>query len=141
MARPQRAGRAILRVIVLGLLLSPLACRGSLGPPPATGSAGEVATLQQQVAGQATRIAALEVKVAALQPVAAAQGTRIVALETKVAGPQSAAAQAQPTASGPTPTFAPTPTIVPPVAGLVESGDTKGLATAKVTITEYTDYL
>jgi protein-disulfide isomerase len=64
-----------------------------------------------------------------------AQGTRIAALETRVSLPQQAAA-AQPTVKP-----APTPTVIPSVAGLVVDGNTKGAASAKVTITEYLDYL
>ena len=64
-------------------------------------------------------------EVAALRRQVAAQGTRLAALETRVAPPQQAA----------------TATIVPAVAGLVVDGNTRGPATAKVTITEYLDYL
>jgi hypothetical protein len=36
---------------------------------------------------------------------------------------------------------APTATVFPAIAGLAVDGNTKGAATAKVTITEYLDYL
>ena len=90
-------------------------CSGGPGPA-ATNQSGDLAALQQQVAGQGTRIAALETKVALPRP----------AVFTATATPRPAP---------------PTPTIVPAVAGLAVGGTTKGVATAKVTITEYLDYL
>ncbi len=102
----------LLHLGVLGLLLvGMIGCAATAGSP--TPSADDVAALRQQVA---------------------AQGARISALETRVALPQQAAAQ-------PTVRPAPTATMVPAVTGLVVDGNTKGLATAKVTITEYVDYL
>ncbi len=94
------------------LLLGLIGCAAG-GAPGTPAASDDVASLRQQVA---------------------AQGTRISALETRVALPQQAAAQ-------PTAKPAPTPTMVPTVAGLVVDGNTKGPATAKVTITEYIDYL
>ena len=103
----------LLRLGVLGLLLvGLLGCSATAGPST-PGGAEDLASLRQQVSSQ---------------------GTRIAALETRVALPQQAAAQ-------PTTRPVPTATVVPPVAGLVVDGSTKGVATAKVTITEYIDYL
>ncbi len=118
--------------VVCGALLA--ACAGPAATPAAdTGLAKDVASLQQQAATQAARIAALETQAAA-NPQAGAQTGRLGALETQVAQVQTAAAPV------PTETAEPTPTIVPAVAGLVTEGNTKGLASAKVTITEYVDY-
>lgn len=115
MTGPQRIGTRLLWIVLSGLLLALAACTGSPG-----GSAADLAALRQQVAAQATKIAALE---------------------TRAVAPPPAAAAAQPTAGGPQPTAAPTPAILPPVAGLTTAENTKGAATAKVTITEFTDYL
>ncbi len=98
--------------VLLLLLVGLLGC-ATAAPTGTPGNTDDVASLRQQVA---------------------AQGTRISALETRVALPQQAAAQ-------PTAKPAPTATIVPAVAGLVVDGNTKGPATAKVTIVEYLDYL
>jgi protein-disulfide isomerase len=96
-----------------GLAIGVLACAsGPPASPAAAGQGSDIASLQQQVASQNARIAVLE---------------------TRVAG--GSAAQVQPK---PAP---PTPTIVPPVPGIATDGTTKGSATAKVTITEYLDYL
>ncbi len=100
--------------VLLLLLFGLLGCAATVGQSTPTGNADDVAALRQQVA---------------------AQGTRISALETRVSLPQQAAA-AQPTAKP-----APTATMVPAVTGMVVDGNTKGPATAKVTITEYLDYL
>ena len=73
----------------------------------------------------------------------AAQGTRIAALETRAALPQPTGAPVRPATGVVTATakpIQPTPTVIPPVAGLVMEGATKGVASAKVTITEYVDY-
>lgn len=74
----------------------------------------------------------------ALQQRVTAQETRVAALEGKVGAMQTAVAQAAPKPTG---TRAPTPAPLPAVAGLPVSGVTKGAAGAKVTITEYSDYL
>lgn len=104
--------RSLVRLGVLALLLIGLiGCAATA--PSTTSTSDDVASLRQQVA---------------------AQGTRISALETRVALPQQAVAQ-------PTAKPAPTATIVPAVAGLVVDANTKGPASAKVTITEYLDYL
>ncbi len=104
--------RRLLRLGILALLVVGLLVWAT-ACSSTPGSADDVASLRQQVA---------------------AQGTRISALETRVTLPQQAAAQ-------PTTKPSPTPTMVPAVAGLVVDGNTKGPATAKVTITEYLDYL
>ena len=144
MARRRVLSERIRFVILIALFSGLLACSGSPGSPPAaTTQSDELAALKQQVAVQATRITVLETR-AALPQVAAGQGTRIAILETKVAAPQRAAAQATPTTGGATVTprpTQPTPTVIPAIAGLATEGNTKGSATAKVTITEYTDYL
>lgn len=77
--------------------------------------------LQQKVTDQEARIAALEGKVNALQSAV-----------------QTAVAQSAPK---PTATRAPTPAPLPAVTGLAVSGTTKGSPNAKVTITDYSDYL
>jgi protein-disulfide isomerase len=79
--------------------------------------AGADPALQQKVADQEARIAGLEGKVSALQTAVAQAGTR------------------------PAATRAPTPAPLPAVTDLPVSGTTKGVADAKVTITEYSDYL
>ena len=111
-------------VIMIALLVGLSACSGgSAASPAATNPSGDLAALKQQVATQETRIAALE---------------------TRVALPQSTIAPARPATGAPTATakpVQPTPTVIPPVAGLVTDGATKGAASAKVTITEYVDYL
>ena len=111
-------------VAVMVLLLTLTACSGSpTMPSAATTDPGELAKLKQQVAAQETRIAALE---------------------TRVALPQSTIAPARPATGAPNATarpIQPTPTVIPPVAGLVTDSATKGAASAKVTITEYVDYL
>lgn len=113
MMKPSLSRRLLHLGVLAVFLLGLVGCAATAGPTtPGTGE--DLASLRQQVA---------------------AQGMRIAALETRVALPQQAAA-AQPTTKP-----APTPTIVPAVAGLVVDGNTKGAATAKVTITEYIDYL
>lgn len=67
-----------------------------------------------------------------------AQETRIADLEGKVGAMQTAVAQAPRAAATPA---APTPAPLPAVTGLTVNGTTKGADTAKVTITEYSDYL
>ena len=135
MARSGRTGRwsgALAAVAVCGALLA--ACAGPTAAPAAdTGLAEDIASLQQQAATQAVRIASLETQSALLQQVGPL-ATRIGALETQVVQGQTAAAPL------PTHTAQPTATMVPAVAGLVTEGNTKGLASAKVTITEYVDY-
>ncbi len=102
----------LLRLGILSLLLVGLLGCAAAAASPTPGASDDLASLRQQVASQ---------------------GTRIAALETRVSLPQQAA---QPTAKP-----QPTPTVVPAVTGLVVDGNTKGSATAKVTITEYLDYL
>ena len=109
-----------LTTLLIGLLTG---CSSPASSPVAGNQTGGLANLKQQVA---------------------AQGTRISALETRVALPQPTAAQVRPATGVVTATakpIQPTPTVIPPVAGLVTDGATKGVASAKVTITEYVDYL
>ena len=134
MTRPGRAGRwmgVMAAVAVCAALL--VGCASPAATPAESGLADDVAALKQQAATQAGRIASLEAQSALLQQVEP-QATRIGALETQVAAVQTAGAPV------PTNTAQPTPTIVPAVAGLVTAGNTKGAASAKVTITEYVDY-
>ena len=134
MAKLRIKGKWIGVLAVAALLFGLLAGCGSPATPPAdTSLADDVASLQQQVAAQATRITGLETQVASNQQVTAQAG-RIAALETQVALGLTAAA---PTMAN---TPQPTATMVPAVAGLVTAGNTKGAASAKVTITEYVDY-
>jgi protein-disulfide isomerase len=137
MTTPQQLSKRILTMLAIGLLSGLVACSDSPGASPAAVSQpDDLAALKQQMAAQATRIAMLETREASSQ-------ARVVALETKGAALQLAV-QAKPTSGGATVTpkpAQPTPTIIPPVAGLVTEGATKGAATAKVTITEYSDYL
>lgn len=111
-------------VVVMALLFTLTACSGSPTLPSApTNQPSDLAALKQQVAAQETRIAALE---------------------TRVAVPQPTVAPARPATGAPTATarpVQPTPTVIPPVADLVTDGATKGAASARVTITEYVDYL
>ena len=111
-------------VAVMVLLFTLTACSGSPTLPSApTNQSSDLAALKQQVAAQETRIAALE---------------------TRFALPQPTVAPARPATGAATATarpIQPTPTVIPPVAGLVTDGATKGVAGAKVTITEYVDYL
>ncbi len=118
-------------VILCAALLA--GCAGAATPTADTGLADDLASLKQQVASQATLITGLETQAASGQQ-AAADAERIAALETQVAQVQTAAV---PTATN---TAQPTATMVPAVAGLVTDGNTKGLASAKVTITEYVDF-
>ncbi|MDA8219488.1 MAG: hypothetical protein M0Z94_17950 [Dehalococcoidales bacterium] len=115
MERIGKLGRRLTLVMAVALLWGLVGCSASAGPA-AAGQTGDLAALQQQVAGQGTRIAALETRVATPQP---------AGVPTTVATPR-----AQPTA-----------TMVPAVSGLPVDGATKGSASAKVTITEYLDYL
>ncbi len=115
------------RVVVTALVLGLAACSGGTDDRATTIQANDLAMLKRQVA---------------------AQGTRIAALETKVVLPPPLAMTPEPATSVPTlvPTLSPsTPrpasTLIPPVAGVVTEGVTKGAANAKVTITEYSDYL
>jgi len=97
-------------------------------------------SLNQQVVAQQTTIAVL----APLKEQVAVQATRITLLETRVALAQATVAQPRPATGVATVapiTPQPTPTMLPAVAGLVTDGATKGAASAKVTITEYVDYL
>ena len=103
--------------IALGLGFGLLACAGPSALPTGSGQSDELASLRQQVS---------------------AQGTRLAALETRVALAPSAGAQVKAATPVPAP---PTATIVPPVTGLGVDGTTKGAATAKVTITEWIDFL
>ncbi len=124
------------------LLCGLLAGCASAGASPASGSQpDEVATLQQQVAVQQTSIAALQAQ-AALAQVVASQATQIAALQTQVAAAQAIAAAPKQVTSAPTAAVPsqPTATIIPAVAGLVTDGNTKGAASARVTILEYIDY-
>ncbi len=104
-------------------------CASPAAAPADTGLANDVTALKQQAATQAQRISSLETQAAATP-----QEGRITALETKVAQGLTAAA---PTATN---VPQPTATIAPAVAGLVTEGNTKGVASARVTITEYIDY-
>ncbi|MHB1413853.1 MAG: hypothetical protein ACYC1C_01265, partial [Chloroflexota bacterium] len=115
-----KLGRRLTLVMAVVLLWGLAGCSTGAGPA-AAGQTGDLAALQQQVANQGTRIAALETRVAASQPAAG------------VPKPATAAATPRPPQ--------PTPTMVPAVSGLPVDGATKGSATAKVTITEYLDYL
>ncbi len=119
--------RNLAAAVLIAALFS--GCASPAAAPTGTGLADELAALQQQAATQAQRIGSLETQAAA-NP----QAGRITALETKVAQGLTAAA---PTATS---IPQPTATIVPAVAGLVTEGNTKGAASAKVTITEYVDY-
>ncbi len=116
MFRPgRRLARLAIFVVVAALPLLPAACAGS-----APGQA-DAAALAQRLAAQETRTATLQQQVNALGTAVAQQ--RAAAVGT------------------PRPTALPTPTPVPAVTGLPVSGSSKGLASAKVTITEYSDYL
>ncbi len=130
MSKPGRMSRwmGLLAAAVLGAALL-AGCASPAAAPVDTGLAGDVAALKQQQAAQAQRISSLETQAAA-DP----QAGRIDDLETKVAQGLTAAA---PTATA---IPQPTATIVPAVAGLVTEGNSKGSASAKVTITEYVDY-
>jgi len=123
MQRPRLFANRLALFVVLGLLAGQLGCSGGPGDPAATSQSGDLAALRQQVAAQATRIAALETRAALPQPT--------------VAQPKPATGAVTATAKP----IQPTPTVLPPVAGLVTDGTTKGVASAKVTITEYVDYL
>ncbi len=101
---------------LLGGLLG--GCGISATPPAAPSPSDDVGPLRQQVASQAARITSLETQVALVQAKQATGGSAVA-----------------------TTTPQPTATIVPAVAGLVTDGTTKGVASAKVTITEYIDYL
>jgi len=139
MAKSSMTGRWMGWVTV-AVLCGLLAGCASPSTPPSTTASGpsdEVAALRQQILAQQTSIAGLQAQAEqgqqaqnALAQQAAAQATRLAALETQVVA-------AVPTATN---TPLPTPTIVPAVAGLVTAGNTKGAASAKVTITEYVDY-
>jgi hypothetical protein len=133
--------------VVMILLLGLAACSGGSDDRAATIQADDLARLKQQVAAQNTRIAALEAQ-GALAPEVAAQATRIAALETQAVLPPPLVITPELATNMPTlvPTLAPStprpgPTTIPTVAGLVMDGATKGAANAKVTITEYSDYL
>ncbi len=135
MAKPILTGRWMGWAAAAALLCGLLAGCASPGTPPAAAASqpADVAALKQQVLAQQTSIAGLQAQAeaqAALGTQVAAQARRVAALETQVVA-------AVPTATN---TPLPTPTIVPAVAGLVTSGNTKGAASAKVTITEYVDY-
>ncbi len=112
-----RAGRRLaIAVLAAGALAATAACApaatpGDASATPASPQPGKLESLSEQVASQATRIAMLETKVGLPVPTYT-----------------------------PTP-LPPTPTMVPAVEGLVLEGATKGVATAKVTVTEYADYL
>jgi hypothetical protein len=141
------------RLVILASLVALAACSGRTVESPPSQS-GDLAELEQQVAAQATRVAALEAQAAPAQ-LEAAQETRIAVLETQVARTSAAAipvrtATLVPTLAPKTPTLVPTlpprtpspsPTPIPPVTGLATDGATKGAADAPVTITEYVDYL
>ena len=108
-----------LTTLLIGLLTG---CSNPASSQVTTNPPDDLANLRQQVA---------------------AQGTRIAALETRAALPQPTVAQVRPATGAVTVTakpIQPTPTVIPPVAGLVTDGTTKGLASAKVTIIEYVDY-
>ncbi len=120
MAKPEMTIKRIGLAAVAGLLCGVLASCGVSpgGPPAATSQSDDVVSLKQQVAAQGTRIALLETKVALPQQ-----------------GPPTMVVTGLPTSP------LPTATIVPAVAGLIADGNTKGLASAKVTIIEYVDFL
>ena len=110
--RSGRIGRLML--LVASLLLVGLVGCANVGVPATPASqTDDLAAIRQRVTVQETRIAALETRVALPQPAVA---------------------------NTPKPA-APTATMVPTVAGLAVDGATKGSATAKVTITEYFDFL
>jgi hypothetical protein len=143
MLRLRLSANRLALIVALGLLFGLLGCSGGPGDPAATSQSGDLAALRQQVAAQETRIATLETRVALPQP-AVAQATRITILETRVALAQPVVTQPKPTTGAATVAakpIQPTPTGIPPVTGLTTEGTTKGVASAKVTITEYVDYL
>ncbi len=123
MERPRLAYVGTALIVGLISLLGMLACSGSAAPPASTGQSDDVAGLKQEVTTQAQRISALETRVALPQPTASPSQ-------------QGAAAPGAPTRPP-----APTPTVIPAVVGLATDGAAKGVASAKVTLTEYIDYL
>ncbi|MHB1132332.1 MAG: hypothetical protein ACYC4L_08095 [Chloroflexota bacterium] len=105
-------GRAA--ALALALLFALGACAALTAPSQGSGGAdAQVVELQRRVAALETRVIAQQSQIGALQT----GGAR--------------AATPQP----------PTPTPVPPVTGLPVDGASKGATTAKVTLTEYTDFL
>ncbi len=139
MAKPILKSRWMGWAVAATLLFGLLAGCASPGTPPAAaaGQNEDVAALKQQVLAQQTSIAGLQAQAGQGQQAQAALGTQVAAQARRVAALETQVVAAVPTATN---TPLPTPTIVPAVAGLVTSGNTKGAASAKVTITEYVDY-
>ena len=111
-----------LAIVGMALLVALAAgCSSQTNPSQASVGVGvDVGSLRQTVVAQQTQVSSLQRQVVALQ-------TAVPALK---ANPAPAAQPAAPAI----------PTLMPPVAGLVMDGTTKGPADAKVTITEYSDF-
>ena len=80
------------------------------------------ACTQSGTTGSEQKVTALETRVAALE-------TRVIAQQSQLGALQTVGARQA------------TPTPIPPVAGLPVNGATRGLASARVTLTEYADFL
>jgi hypothetical protein len=115
--------------LILPVLFSLLAACAS--PNAASISKNSVATLQQQVNSQSTRIVELEGQVTEGQATIVGQQTQIAA----------ASSLRKPTIILPTAGITSTLSVTNlPQAELVIDGNTRGLDTAQVTITVYLDY-
>ena len=121
------AGAALLAALVGG-------CSEPAAPSQGGPDSTAVAALQQTVVAQQAQLAAQRDQAAAQQVQIAGLRGDVAALQTAVAAPRS-----NPTA-GPKPAAPAIPTVIPPVAGIPTSDTTKGVASAKVTLTEYSDF-